>query len=366
MTKQRLLLIIFLAIGLLACRKQASEQEQKSYTMSGDTVYIQDSILLNKIVTGEVSLEPYEKEIMTAGTVQAIPTQFAYIAPPFAGRVVKSYIKLGQQVQANTPLFEISSPDLTTAQKEFYQAQSERELAQKDLQRKQDLIKNGVGSQKELEEAQNILKIADKEYENTLAALKVYQVNPNNMVLGQPLIVRAPISGTVIENNIVTGQYINDDSEPVAIVADLSKVWVVAQVKEKDIPFIHEGENMDIHISATPNEPIKGKVYHIDNSVDEETRSIKVLSVCDNIDNSLKLGMYTTVHFLDKPVESITIPEKALLQDEKNSYVFVQKSNNQFVKVPVEASTAKNGKAMVTKGLQAGDKIIIEGGYYFK
>ena len=146
-------------------------------------------------------------------------------------------------------MFEISSPDFTTAQKEYFQALSLRELSKKDLKRKEDLIKNGVSSQKELEEAQNALLIADKEFENASAALEVYQVeHPENMILGQPLVVRSPISGEIIENNIVTGQYLKDDTEPVAIVADLSEVWIAAQVKEKDIRFINAGSSLDLSL----------------------------------------------------------------------------------------------------------------------
>lgn len=366
MTKKNLLISLLLGISLFACNRQNSDQEQKAYTVSGDTVIVNNNLLSGKIRVSGITVEPFVKEVITSGTVQAIPTQFAYIAPPFSGRVVKSHIRLGQQVKANTPLFELISPDFTSAQKDFYQAQSERELAQKDLLRKQDLLKNGVGSEKELEEAQNIMLIAQKEYENAIAALNVYQTNPENMVLGQPLIIRSPISGNIIENSIITGQYITSESDPVAIVADLTKVWVVAQVKEKDIRFIHEGDDMDIHISAIPGKSIKGIVYHVDEAVDEETRSIKVLSVCENKDELLKLGMYTTVHFLDKPADCITIPEKSLLQNEKESFVFVQKGENTFVRTPVESEGGKNGKAIITKGLNAGDKIICEGGYYLK
>lgn len=243
--------------------------------------------------------------------VRPIPTRYAYVAPPFAGRVTKSYVRIGQPVHQGTPLFEISSPDFTSAQKEYFQAVSSRELAKKDLKRKEDLIKNGVSSQKELEEAQNALLIADKEFENASAALRVYQVdNLGEMILGQPLIVRSPISGVVIKDNIVTGQYLKDDTEPIAIVADLSEVWITAQVKEKDIRFINEGSSLDIEISALPGTVIKGNVYHVEEAVDEETRSIQVLSVCDNSDGHLKLGMYTTMHFLSAPVEQIQIPEK--------------------------------------------------------
>lgn len=351
---------------LTACGHRTTDEIEKAYTIKGDTVYLQNNLLRDKIKIAEVIIEPFVKEVITSGTVQAIPTQFAYIAPPFPGRVVKSYVRLGQRVEINTPLFEIISPDFTSAQKYFYQAQSERNLAQKDLQRKEGLIKNGVGSQKELEEAQNVLSIAEKEYENSVAALKTYQTDPHNMVLGQALIIRSPIAGDVIKNSIVTGQYINSESEPIAVVADLSKVWIVAQVKEKDIRFIHEGDNMDIHISAFPGKSIKGVVYHVDEAVDEETRSIKVLSVCDNKGQLLKLGMYITVHFLDKPADCITVSERALLQSDKNSYVFVQKAENTFVRTPVETEEAKNGRIVITDGLNRGDKVISEGGYYLK
>ena len=233
-----------------------------------------------------------------------------------------------------------------------------------ELNRKKDLVKNGVGSQRELEEAANALQIAEKEYENRYAALKIYQVEPENTVLGEPLIIRSPLSGEIITNQIVTGQYITGDAEPIATIADLSKVWITAQVKEKDIRFIHEGEEMHIQVAALPGQTLKGKVFHIDQAVDETTRSIKVLSICENKDKRLKIGMYATVNFFSRPTKYIIIPEKALLQDEDKSYVYVQISPGTVIKTAVEVETTKDGKAVLSAGLNAGDKIIGEGGYY--
>ncbi|MDR2947735.1 MAG: efflux RND transporter periplasmic adaptor subunit [Prevotella sp.] len=361
------LILLLSVICLAACKSKDVENEANAYQIKGDTVYVDNNnILISKIKLSEVEVEPYSKEVITAGTVQPIPTQFAYVAPPFSGRIIKSYIKLGQRIAKDTPLFEINSPDFTAAQKDFYQAQSSRELAQKELKRKEDLIENGVSSQKELEEALSALQIAEKEYENAHAALLVYQVNPEDMVLGQSLIVRSPISGNVIENNIVTGQYIKNDSEPIATIADLSQVWVTAQVKEKDIRFIHEGDSIEMFMSAYPEEIINGKVFHVEEAVDEATRSIKVLSVCDNKEELLKIGMYTTVHFLDKSSDFVHVPEKALLQGEKDSYVYVESAPNTYIRTPVEVESSKNGKAVIAKGLRADCKIISEGGYYLK
>lgn len=361
------MLLICSVLLVTACKSKLREEQQSGYRIEGDTVRITDRLLSEKIKVTDTRLEPYSKEVITSGVVRPIPTRYARIASPFAGRVIKSYIQIGQQVNRGTPLFEISSPDFTTAQKEYFQALSSCELAKRDLQRKEDLIKNGVSSQKELEEAQNALLIASKEFENASAALGVYQVDhPENITLGQPLVVRSPISGEVIENNIVTGQYLKDDVESVAIVADLSEVWITAQVKEKDIRFINAGSSLDIEVSALPDMMIKGNVYHVEAAVDEDTRAIKVLSVCDNSKKHLKLGMYTTVHFLSTPIEQIQISERALLQGEKDSYVYVQVAPDVFVRTPVEVEATKGGFAVISNGLRSGDKIISEGGYYFK
>ena len=359
--------IIGSVLFFTACGDKQESEQKSGYRIQGDTVYIADPLLLEKIKVSVSELKPYSKKVITSGVVRPIPPRYAYVAPPFAGRVTKSYVRIGQSVRQGTPLFEISSPDFTSAQKEYFQALSSRELAKKDLKRKEDLIRNGVSSQRELEEAQNALLIADKEFENASAALRVYQVdNPAEMILGQPMIVRSPIPGEVIKDNIVTGQYLKDDTEPIAIVADLSKVWIAAQVKEKDIRFINEGSSLDIEISALPGTVIKGNVYHVEEEVDEETRSIQVLSVCDNLNGHLKLGMYTAVHFLSVPVGQIQIPEKALLQGEKDSYVFVQIAPLVFVRTSVTVETTENGIAVISEGLRPGDKIISEGGYYLK
>ena len=368
--KKKTLLQMSLFCGIVlftGCRKATETQETCGYRIQGDTVRILDDMWAQNIRIDEVKSVPYSKEVVTAGTVRPIPTQYANVAPPFAGRVVKSFVQMGQEVTKGTPLFAIVCADFTDAQKEYFQAQSSRDLALKDLERKQDLTKNGVCSQKELEEAENALLIADKDFENARTALEVYQVeNLSSMKLGQPLIVRAPISGLVIENNIVAGQYLKDDTEPIAVVADLSKVWVSAQVKEKDIRFIEEGSNLGIEVAALPGTLIRGTVYHIEEAVDEDTRSIRVLSECVNHNEELKLGMYTTVHFNSDTIQVPAIPETALLQGADHNYVFVQVAPKTFVRRNVTVAVTKDNQAFVEEGLEPGEKIIGQGGYYLK
>lgn len=111
MKKKNLQILLICGVLLVtACKSKSKEEQQSGYRMEGDTVQITDRFLSEKIKVTEARLEPYSKEVITSGVVRPIPTRYACIASPFAGRVTKSYIQIGQQVNRRTPLFEISSP----------------------------------------------------------------------------------------------------------------------------------------------------------------------------------------------------------------------------------------------------------------
>ena len=367
MKKVNVLCLCIVTIFMSACREKEVKNEEKSHIVVDDTVFVKDEILKGKLKKASAKSYSYSKEITAAGTVQAIPTRFAYITPPFSGRVIKSHVSLGQKVKEGMPLYEINSPDFINTQKEFFQSSSSKELVKKEFLRKEELAKAGVCSMKELEEAKNSLLMAEKEYENIIAALNVYQIdNPEAMKLGQPLIIKSPVSGNIVENNIVNGQYIKDDSDPIAIVADLSRVWISAQVKEKDISYLKKGDILNFEVSARPGVLKEGEIFHIDDLVDESTRSIRVISVCDNDYSDLKIGMYATVKFFSEETEAVSVSENALMQNEKFTYVYKEIASDTYLRTPVGVGNTQNGIAIISSGLTKEDIIISEGGYYLK
>lgn len=363
MEKKLIILCVF-AFGI-ACQQPVHKEAQKDYSIKGDTVIVKkDSPLSTKIKTTTVVEELYQKKVTAAGLVKAIPTQFAQIAPPFSGRVIKSYMTLGQQVSQGSPLFEISSADFIDIQKTFFQSKSDYHLALQTLNRQKDLMTNGVGTKKDLEEAQNQLEVSTQEYKNAAQAIKIFNVDPENMTLGQNLLVRSPISGQIIENKLITGQFLKEDTEPVAIVAELSKVWVVAQVKEKDIQDIQTNDKVEIQVSAYPDLNLSGKIFHIQDLINDQTRAIEVLIESENPQLLLKQGMYVTTRFQNQGVNRIILPEKAVLQDENNSLVYVQNSKNQYLKRNIKVAATENDKVIVESGLNLHETVVSEGGYY--
>lgn len=363
---KHLLLYLLPALIFAACHTRTNDDEVASdVTLKGDTLHIHEkSPILSRLVTETVRRELYRQVFTTSGVVKAIPSHYAEIASPFAGRITKSCVRLGQKVAPGSPIFEISSPSYFDTGKAYYQAKQEMELALKSLKREKDLMRNKVGIQKELEAAEVNYELKRKDYENVEAALKVFQIEPSELILGQPLIVRSPIAGEVVTDRIVIGQYMKEDSEPVAVVANLSKVWVVAHVKEKDLGMIQTLDEVEIRLVALPDQPFTGKIYHISEMLDEETRSVEVLIECDNQSRRMKPAMYGTVRLIDREAEIIRIPTSALLQEEENVYVWIALGANDYRKQAVRTGSSDDGQTVILSGLNAGDRIVSAGAFY--
>ena len=360
----------FAAFSLVvsACGGHNKEQQEQgqSFSVNADTISLPaNSNLRKQLQSSIVEEQSFKEEWTTAGIVRTIPNSYAEIAAPFAGRVLRSFIKLGQRVAVGTPLFEISSSDFFNAQKEYFDAHQELHQAELHLKRQKDLQKNGVGIQREVEEAETAFKIKKSGLQNAISALKIFHVNPTNLELGKPLVVYSPIAGEIISNAIVMGQYVREDAEPIAIVAELSKVWVAAQVKEKDIAHLGKIDEVEVQVAALPEKTITGKIYHIGEMVDEETRSVEVLIMCNNADRVFRPGMYVNLCFKDTAQQKIVVPAKAVFQQEDASFVFVKIDDNRYHKRKVQTAGSAKGQLIINHGLTAGETIVKDGGILF-
>lgn len=208
---------------------------------------------------------------------------------------------------------------------------------------------------------------ARKDKESAEATLRVYNMNPSSIKMGQPLRVCSPISGEVVASNITTGKFIKADDEAIATIADLSTMWVNALIKERYISTVTLGGQAEIFTEADNENVIWGKVINVGSIVDEESRSVQVLLACDNADRKLKHGMYVSVHFMSEPHPAIVLPSTAVFQGEQSSYVFVATDKpNTYIRRQVQVSTSSddNQKICVRRGLNPGERVISDGGIY--
>ncbi|GAA4172919.1 efflux RND transporter periplasmic adaptor subunit [Sphingobacterium ginsenosidimutans] len=346
-------------------RSAVSSDESSALHFAGDTLTINaHAPLLSKIKCTAVVQQPHQLTFSTAAMVKIIPNSYVEIPMPFAGRVVRSYVSLGQKVAVNTALFSISSSDYFDAQRTYLEAKQTYALAANVLKRQKDLLSHGVGTQKELEEAETNFAISNTTLNNATAALKIYDNNPAQVVLGQPLLVRSPIHGEILSNTIVLGQYNKEDAPALLRIAELSKVWVSAYIKEKDLGAIDQIRSVEVRIDNQPTKRLQGKIVHINQFVDEANRNIEVLVECDNKDRLLKPGMYVNTQFEQLAAASIFIPAKAVLQFNDKSFVWVQLAPHTFMRRYVQTGVTENEQIQIIQGLSNGEQIIGEGAFY--
>jgi cobalt-zinc-cadmium efflux system membrane fusion protein len=354
-----------LILLLASCNPGRQTDENTDIQYQGDTVYVAANAAVNaRLTLHTVTPQNYSTGFTTTGVVKAIAGQMAGIAPPFDGRITQSFVSLGQRIAAGDPIFELHSAAFSEVVKSYYQALQAKKMAESNLHRRKDLVANGVGVAKELEEAETNYEIAFREYESAEANLKMLHINPTEVAPSQALRVTTPIAGEVVQTNMVIGQYVKSDDAPLAIVAELSNVWVAAQVKQPDIPSIRPDDSVEIYTNTNPAYTITGRVSHISQLLDEETRSVQVLITCANKDRRLKPGMYVSAHFTHPPEEAIIIPSNALLQKDKSSYVLLQQAAGVYTPREVQATQIGDNKSLIPEGLKAGDVIVSEGGIY--
>lgn len=366
MKKQVLLL---LCAGLLAgCSNSTNSTdsaENNSVAVQGDTLIVSPSSnIAANIVCSTVGRQAYAPTLSTTGVVTAIPSCYAEVAAPFPGRVVRSLVKIGQTVKAGTPLFEISASDYAEVVKRFIQSKSEMDMAKRALDRTQDLHNNKVASAKELDEAKTAYAMAMEEYHHALAVAKEYQIDLNKAEVGQPMIVRSPISGRVLSNDLVIGEYLKEDAAAKVVVADLSKVWVKANVNEMDAPYVDGIDDVEVSLVARPDSVFRGRLTYTGGVLDPETRSVETIIECENTHRQLLPNMYARVNMHIQSLSSIVIPKDAVLQNDKGRYVLREINDSTFVRTPVETMSINERLLRVLNGLNEGDRIVTEGAFY--
>lgn len=358
-----------LCMGLLTACGGASQTEvdttKTDVVVNGDTLTIHSqSPISQRLVTAPVEMEEHAMTLHTSGVVTAIPTNYAEVAAPFAGRVQRSLVQIGQNVRAGAPLFELSSSDYSEIVKSYRQAQSELANAKKQLERVRDLNANKVASNRELEEAQLDYQNKLEEFHHAAAVAKEYQIDLTHAEVGQPMTVHSPIAGRVLRNDLVRGEYIKEDAESKLVVADLSKVWVKANITESEAVLTDRLERVEIRLVARPDSVISGHLVFRGGMLDEETRTMQTIVECDNPKGLMMPNMYAKVLLSTQSSRCITVPKSAVLQAEDTRFVLRKIGDNRFVRTAVKVQSADNGRLIVTEGLEPQDEIITDGAMY--
>jgi len=275
------------------------------------------------------------------------------------GRVVEIKAKLGDYVQKGQVLLLINSPDLSGAFSDYQKFKADEQLAVKQLARAKLLYDKGAIPLADLENAEDVHTKATADLNAAIQHVRVLGGEVNNPSPLLPL--RAPISGTIVDQQITGGTGVRSlDNQPsLFTIADLSVVWVLCDVYQDLLPRVHVGDIAEINVSGYA-EDFPGKVINISQLLDPNTRAAKVRIELPNPHGILRAGMFVTATFRARePVERVVVPASAVVHLHDKDWVFLPVGGNQFRRVAVQLGPQeKDGSQQVISGLKPGNQVV--------
>jgi len=338
-----------------------------NFERQGNLVWIPEgSPLRERLKFDTARQETITLQLAAPAVVEANPDRYARVCPPLPGRIAQLDVRLGDTVTQGQRLAILNSPDYMAAQSDFTKAKSALLLARRNWDRQKDLLEHKIAAQREVEQAQKDFEAAQSDLENATARLRTFGLDPERDKLGQPLEIYSPISGRVIDLTATQGEFRNDSNTPMMIVADLSTVWLTANVQEKDIRHLAKGQEVEAVSAAYPGEVLRGKVLFIGDLLDPETRSIKVRVAFPNPEGRFKPGMFLTMNFRGYPERMITVPTSSVVQIGGSSFVFEKVKPWTLAPREVVPGEQRGERIVIKRGLSAGSTVLAKEGVLFQ
>jgi cobalt-zinc-cadmium efflux system membrane fusion protein len=328
-------------------------------------------------VTGAINLP---------GVLSLDPQRTAQISSLLDGKVVFVGAKVGDEVRQNQVLVTVHAPALAQAKTVYLQAAARRELARREFERAENLLKQEAIDQKEhlrrrteFENASSEFAVAESNLhsygleQDAVEALLTQARRPINGTtamddLAEPYLkLSAPIAGHVVLCDVINGQHI-EPQKMLLTVSDLSTLWAFLDAREADVPHVARGRAVRITTSLYPDRVWQGRVDHVGDIVDEKTRTVKIRVVVGNDGRLLKPNMYVQGELPDavSARDVLTLPQEAIQTIGGESVVFVRHGADQFVARPVEVGDRVGARRVVLQGLKESEVVVVAGAFNLK
>ena len=332
-----------------------------------------------KTLEGPVSLDPkmlaairieavVEREIAdvfaVAGKVQFDEERVARIVVPLGGQVIDLRVKVGDAVRRGDTLCAINSREAAASVGEYIEARKDVELAEKTAAMTEDLFAHEAASRIAMQQAQSDLAKARSRAARTEESLRVLGLNPRDDLaeFNGRLPITAPLTGIVIDRRVTAGQFVQSDGTPIMTIADLSTVWVIGDVFERDLQRVSPGQTASITTAAYPGETFHGRVNYISDSIDAATRTAKVRVSVANPGGRLKPEMFASVSLdLEAHNRVMLVPADAVFTEDGRAFVYTEVGSGTFARRAVDVSQSEGPLRRVLAGLRPGDRVVVDG-----
>ncbi len=348
-TKQLIRLVPVVLVAVLAgCEKSQS----KASADSGNSQVVQTAVVQMKSI-GDVLEIPAK--------IQADPATVIHVYPPAGGRLLEVSVRPGDHVHKGQTVAIEQSSDVAQARADYSRAQTEFDKSNHALERAKLLFDHKVLSEREFEEAQADYAEAKGELDRSKGRLQILGVPVDGT--SNDVAMLAPRSGAILDVGAAAGELSKstDNANSIATIADLSRVWVIGDVYEKDLGTLKQGEPVQIKLAAYPGQSWTGRLAVISDALDPQTRTLKIRVELNNPGEKLKPEMFATILVQRPQREAIVIPAAAVLHEGGDTSVMVQTKPGSYERRLVSIGSVNGESAVVTSGLKPGEVVVSEG-----
>lgn len=306
-------------------------------------------------------------------TVQANQNELAEVTTLIRGRVVKVHVDVGQDVKKGTLLAMLHSVDLGVAEGEYLKAEARLEEAERSYARAKELYENKAVSLAELQRREAAMKAARAEARETKNRLELLGVPREEIdrldrehTIKADVPLRAPFNGRVITRNITRGEVVETEQK-LFTVANLTEVWVIGNVPEKDVQFIRKDRKVDVILAAYPHAIFTGTITYIGDVLDPATRTMTLRVTVPNPDRLLKPEMFALVRvYAASGPDTLSLPLAAIQDGPVGKMVFVQREPGAFEARAVKLGNEEGDVVRVLEGVKAGEQVVTKGSFALK
>lgn len=287
------------------------------------------------------------------------------------GPVTRILVVPGQRVTEGQPMLEVTSPDYSQLLDAYLKAADSFRLADRNYARAKDLYDHHAIAERDLQQAESDRTQAQADLNAAEQGMKILGIKKPEDLANAPssaqIPVLAPISGEVVERLVSPGQVIQAGQTQAFTISDMSSVWVLANVYQADLAYVHDGDDVTVTTEGYPD-VFHGRISYVSPALDPNTRTLQARIVVDNKGEKLKRDMYCTVAVTAGSItNAIAVPDAAVLRDDENQpFIYLASANNQFGRRPVEIGESQNGVTQIVRGLAPGDRVVANGSLFLQ
>ena len=371
-------LALTLVLMLTACRSSDREQASQMTSFSTNATKSATPELFNipqdqmqhvQVVT--IVPTTLKRTLRLTGAVAYNAFNTTPVITQVGGPVSRILVVPGQHVTTGEAMLDVSSPDYSQLLDSYLKAADASRLAEKFYARAQDLFQHHAIAERDLEQAESDRTQAQADLNAAEQGMKILGIkNPADLAKAPSsalIPVLAPISGEVVERLVSPGQVVQAGQTQAFTISDLSTVWVLANVYQVDLAYVHSGDDVVVETDSYPDS-FHGRISYVSPALDPNTRTLQARIVVDNPGEKLKRDMYCTVTVTAGVISNVVaVPNSSILRDDNNQpFVYVATGANQFGRRDVDLGDSQNGQTQIMKGISVGERVVGDGSLFLQ